>query len=184
MYTLGYDFKPWKDAKAIAGGPAILRYIHQAADEGGITAHIRFGHAVRSAEWSHEDACWTVHAERTGTAECVALRARFLYMCCGYYSYAEGHRPQFAGESDYRGIVVHPQFWPEGLDYAGKRVVVIGSGATAVTLVPELAKAAAHVSMLQRSPTYVVTRPSEDRLAQWLERHVPSRLALARAVQR
>jgi monooxygenase len=179
MYTLGYDFKPWTGAKAIADGPAILRYIRETADEGGITRHVRFGHAVRSAEWSSRDACWTVAAERGPTGERVTLRARFVYMCCGYYSYAQGHRPRFAGEADYRGAVLEPQFWPEGLDYAGKRVVVIGSGATAVTLVPEIAKTAAHVTMLQRSPTYVVTRPSQDRLAHWLKRLLPSGVAYA-----
>ncbi len=179
MYTLGYDFKPWTEAKAIADGPTILRYIRQCADEDGITPHIRFAHAVRGADWASRDACWTVTAERSDSGERVTLRARFLYMCSGYYSYAQGHRPEFAGESDYRGILVHPQFWPEGLDYAAKRVVVIGSGATAVTLVPAMAKAAAHVTMLQRSPTYIVTRPSEDRMAQWLKRRVPGRLAYA-----
>lgn len=181
MYTLGYSFRPWTEAKAIADGPAILHYVRETADEAGITKHIRFGHAVRSAEWSSADACWTVMAERTDTGERVPLRARFLYMCCGYYSYAQGHRPEFAGEADYRGAVLQPQFWPEGLDYTGKRVVVIGSGATAVTLVPEIAKTAAHVTMLQRSPTYVVTRPSEDRLAQRLNRHLPSGAAYALA---
>jgi monooxygenase len=177
MYTLGYDFKPWGDAKAIAEGPAILRYIRETADAGGITARIRFGHAVRKVEWSSSDACWTVSAECAGAENPVTLRARFLYMCCGYFSFAQGHRPEFAGEADYRGAILQPQFWPEDLDYAGKRVVVIGSGATAVTLVPEIAKSAAHVTMLQRSPTYVVTRPSEDRLAQRLRRHLPSHLA-------
>ncbi len=179
MYTLGYEFKPWSESKAIADGPAILRYIRECADENGITPHIRFSHAVRGAEWASEDACWTVTAERSDSGERVAFRARFLYMCSGYYSYAQDHRPEFAGESDYRGILVHPQFWPEDLNYAEKRVVVIGSGATAVTLVPEMAKAAAHVTMLQRSPTYVVTRPSEDRVAQWLKRCVPGRVAYA-----
>jgi monooxygenase len=174
MYTLGYDFKPWTEAKAIADGPAILRYIRETAREGGITQHIRFGLTVRSAEWSSPDACWTATAERAADGRSVALRARFLYMCCGYYSYAEGHRPRFTGETDYRGTVLHPQFWPENLDYSGKRVVVIGSGATAVTLVPEMAKTAAHVTMLQRSPTYVVTRPSIDGVALWLKRRLPS----------
>jgi cation diffusion facilitator CzcD-associated flavoprotein CzcO len=177
MYTLGYDFKPWGGAKAIAEGPAILRYIRETADAGGITSHIRFGHAVRRVEWSTSDAYWTVTAERAGAENPVTLRARFLYMCCGYFSFAQGHRPQFLGEADYLGSILQPQFWPEDLDYSGKRVVVIGSGATAVTLVPEIAKSAAHVTMLQRSPTYVVTRPSEDRLAQRLRRHLPSHLA-------
>ena len=192
MYTLGYDFKPWADGKAIAGGAAILSYIRETADAGGITAHIRFGHVVRSVEWSTSDAYWTVTAERVtaghasvdgvsadrnATDEPATLRARFLYMSCGYFSFAQGHRPQFPGEADYRGTVLQPQFWPENADFAGKRVVVIGSGATAVTLVPAIAKSAAHVTMLQRSPTYVVSRPSEDRLAQRLNRHLPSHLA-------
>src|ERR1700722_17819864 len=177
MYTLGYDFKPWGGAKTIAGGPSILRYIRETADSGGITARIRFGHTVRSVEWSTSDAYWTVTAERTGVDRPVTLRARFLYMSCGYFSFAQGHRPQFPGEADYRGTVLQPQFWPENADFAGKRVVVIGSGATAVTLVPAIAKSAAHVTMLQRSPTYVVSRPSEDRLAQRLNRHLPSHLA-------
>jgi monooxygenase len=177
MYTLGYEFKPWTDAKAIADGPAILRYIRETAEESGIAQHVRFGLRVRSAEWSSPDERWTVIAERGVDGERVTLRARFLYMCCGYYSYAEGHRPEFADEAAYRGTVLHPQFWPENLDYSGKRVVVIGSGATAVTLVPEIAKTAAHVTMLQRSPTYVVTRPSIDKPALWLKRRLPGRAA-------
>jgi monooxygenase len=177
MYTLGYDFKPWGGAKAIAEGPAILRYIRDTADASGITAHIRFGQTVRSVEWSTSDACWTITAEHTGADTPVTLRARFLYMCCGYFSFVQGHRPEFAGEAAYRGTILQPQFWPEDVDYAGRRVVVIGSGATAVTLVPEIAKSAGHVTMLQRSPTYVVTRPSEDRLAQRLNRLLPSHLA-------
>jgi monooxygenase len=179
MYTLGYHFKPWTDAKAIADGPSILRYIRETAEEGGITQHIRFGHAVRSAEWSSRDACWTVAAERVAGGGTATLRARFLYLCCGYYNYTQGHRPEFTGEADYRGAVLEPQFWPADLDYAGKRVVVIGSGATAVTLVPEIAKTAAHVTMLQRSPTYVVTRPSEDWLARWVKGFLPRGAAYA-----
>jgi monooxygenase len=179
MYTLGYSFKPWKHAKAIADGPTILRYIREAADEAGITPHIQFGHSVRAAAWSTTDACWTLEVERVASGQRTPLRARFLYLCGGYYSYADGHRPEFVGEADFEGSVVQPQFWPEGLDYSDKRVVVIGSGATAVTLVPEMAKTASHVTMLQRSPTYVVNRPSEDRIAQWLNRRTPSRLAYA-----
>ena len=179
MYTLGYDFKPWTDARAIADGSTILRYIREAADAGAITARIRFGHSVRRVEWSTRDQYWTVFAERTDQDDPVTLRARFLYMGCGYYSFAEGHRPQFLGEAEFRGTVLQPQFWPEDIDFAGKQVVVIGSGATAVTLVPEIAKAAAHVTMLQRSPTYMVTRPSHDRIANWLRRRLPSRLAYA-----
>jgi monooxygenase len=179
MYTLSYDFKPWNDEKAIGSGPDILSYIRDTAAEGGITPHIHFGTRVRRAEWSTRDACWTVEAESTAGSEGKRFRGRFLYMCCGYYSYAEGHLPKFPGEADYRGIVLQPQFWPENVDYTGKRVVVIGSGATAVTMVPEIAKAAAHVTMLQRSPSYVVTRPSIDRLAQWLNRRLPERTAFA-----
>lgn len=179
MYTLGYDFKPWKQAKAIADGPSILQYIRETADEAGITPQIRFGQAVRSAAWSSADACWTVEVEQRASGERSSLRARFLYLCGGYYSYAGGHRPVFDGEADFAGRVVEPQRWPADLDHAGQRVVVIGSGATAVTLVPEMAKTAAHVTMLQRSPTYVVSRPSVDRIAQSLNRWLPSGLAYA-----
>jgi monooxygenase len=179
MYTLGYDFKPWKQAKAIADGPAILQYIRETADEAGITPHIRFGQAVRSAAWNSADACWTVQVEQVATGDVSSLRARFLYLCGGYYSYAGGHRPVFDGEADFAGRVVEPQRWPADLDHAGRRVVVIGSGATAVTLVPEMAKTAAHVTMLQRSPTYIVSRPSVDAIAQRLNRWLPSGLAYA-----
>ena len=156
MYTLGYRFKPWRGAKAIADGPSILSYIQETAEEAGITPHIRFGHKVVGAAWDSRDACWTIDAERaqnTTPAVRVRLRARFLYVCAGYYSYAEGHRPAFPGEETFRGQMVHPQFWDPSIDYADKRVVVIGSGATAVTLVPAMADTAAHVTMLQRSPT-------------------------------
>jgi cyclohexanone monooxygenase len=177
MYTLGYAFKPWRDAKAIADGPAILRYVREAAEEGGLLPHIRFGHRVKSAAWSSAEACWTVQLERAASGDAVVLSARFLYVCAGYYSYASGHRPEFPGEAEFEGRIVHPQFWPETLDYTGRRVVVIGSGATAVTVVPEMARTAAHVTMLQRSPTYCVTRPSQDRLATWMNRRLPARLA-------
>ncbi|QQX85454.1 NAD(P)/FAD-dependent oxidoreductase [Cupriavidus necator] len=179
MYTLGYRFKPWRGAKAIADGPSIRAYIRETAEEAGITSHIRFGHRVVSAAWDSAEACWTVEAERTADHSRLRLRARLLYVCAGYYSYAEGHRPEFAGEEQFRGSMVHPQFWDESLDYAGKRVVVIGSGATAVTLVPAMAKSAAHVTMLQRSPTYIVTRPGEDAIAHRLRRVLPERLAYA-----
>ena len=177
MYTLGYRFKPWRGAKAIADGPSILAYIRETADEAGITPHIRFGHKVVSAAWSSHDACWTVEAERSADGLRQRLRARLLYVCAGYYSYAEGHRPKFPDEENFRGQIVHPQFWDPSIDYAGKRVVVIGSGATAVTLVPAMADTAQHVTMLQRSPTYIVTRPGEDAIAQRLRRMMPERLA-------
>jgi cyclohexanone monooxygenase len=178
MHTLGYAFKPWKAARAIADGPSILAYIHEAAAETGLAAQIRFGHRVVAAAWSSERAAWDVHVRRSdgGEPSCT-LRARFLYLCSGYYSYAEGHRPDFEGEADFRGRVVHPQFWPPGAVHEGKRVVVVGSGATAITLVPALARSAAHVTMLQRSPTYVVSRPSRDAIAQTLRRLLPERLA-------
>jgi cation diffusion facilitator CzcD-associated flavoprotein CzcO len=177
MYTLGYSFRPWTDAKAIADGPSILNYVRDTAREGGIDRHIRFRHHVKCASWSSRDARWTVEAERTDTGERVRFTCNFLHMCSGYYDYAQGYLPEFAGIDRYKGKVVHPQFWPESLDYRGKRVIVIGSGATAVTIVPEMAKDAAGVVMLQRSPTYMVSRPSEDSIANWLRRKLPAKLA-------
>ena len=177
MYTLGYAFKPWTEAKAIADGPSILTYIRETARDYGIDRHIRFGTQVKSASWSTEDACWTVQIETHGKASTVS--ANFLFLCGGYYSYAGGYTPEFPGVERFKGQLVHPQKWPEGLDHAGKKVVVIGSGATAVTLVPEMAKTAAHVTMLQRSPTYVVSAPAEDRAANWLRSKLPAKLAYA-----
>ncbi len=176
MHTLGYNFRPWTQAKAIADGPSIRDYIVDTAQDGGIDRNIRYGHHVRAASWSTPDACWTVEAT-TADGESVALTCNFLMMCSGYYNYARGHTPDFPGAEDFTGRIVHPQFWPEDMDYAGKRVVVIGSGATAVTLVPELAKQAAKVTMLQRSPTYVVSRPGEDRIANWLRSKLPGKAA-------
>ena len=175
MYTLGYDFKPWKEAKAIADGPSILRYVHETAAENGIDRHIRYNHMVKRAEWNTETAAWTVETEQNG--ETVRFTCNFLFMCSGYYSYRSGYKPDFAGAEDFKGQVVHPQEWPADLNHAGKRVVVIGSGATAVTLVPEMAKTAAHVTMLQRSPTYVVSRPAEDGIANWLRSKLPAMTA-------
>ena len=177
MYTLGYGFKPWLDAKAIADGPSILRYIRETAREHGIEPQIRYGHKVVRADWSSADACWTVEATHAASGETRTVRARFLYMCSGYYSYDHAYRPVFEGEDAYRGRIVQPQFWPRDLDYAGKRVVVIGSGATAVTLVPAMAGQAAHVTMLQRSPTYVVARPSEYGFARRLQKLLPAQTA-------
>ena len=177
MYTLGYAFKPWVQAKAIADGPSILQYVRETAEEDGVTRHIRFGQKVVQAAWSSADACWTITTQDKASGAQRLVRARFLYACSGYYSYDEAHRPQFEGEADFAGTVVQPQFWPDQLDYAGKNVVVIGSGATAVTVVPAMAETAAHVTMLQRSPTYVVTRPSEDRIAHGLRRRLPAATA-------
>ncbi|HEX7655812.1 MAG TPA: NAD(P)/FAD-dependent oxidoreductase [Sphingomonas sp.] len=176
MYTLGYAFKPWTEAKAIADGPAILSYLNETAAEHGIDQHIRFRHHVEQAAWSTKRATWIVTATGPEGDE-VQFSCNFLFMCSGYYNYARGHSPDFAGSADFGGQIVHPQHWPEDLDYAGKRVVVIGSGATAVTIVPEMAKTAASVTMLQRSPTYVVSRPAEDRFANWLRAKLPRKLA-------
>jgi monooxygenase len=177
MFTLGFRFKPWTESKAIADGPSILRYVNQTAAEFGIDRHIRYRHRVKSAAWSTPDAAWSVTAECDGEER--QFTCNFLYMCTGYYNYSKGYLPEFAGVADFKGRIVHPQFWTDDVDYAGKRVVVIGSGATAVTLVPELAKQAAHVTMLQRSPTYIVSRPSEDSIANWLRSRLPSKLAYA-----
>jgi monooxygenase len=166
MFTLGYSFKPWTDPKAIADGPSILRYVRETAAENGIDKKIRFRHRVKRASWSTPDARWTIEAERgEGTGDLVRFTCNFLFSCSGYYRYADGYTPEFSGRDDFKGQIIHPQKWPDKLDYAGKRVVVIGSGATAVTLVPAMAERAAHVTMLQRSPTYVVSRPAQDRLA-------------------
>jgi len=175
MYTLGYSFKPWKAAKAIADGPSILDYVRETATEHGIDRHIRFGHHVKRASWSSDTATWTVEAEHDG--QTVSFTCGFIYMCAGYYNYASGYTPDFPGADTFKGRIVHPQQWPEDLDYTGKKVVVIGSGATAVTLVPEMAKTASHVTMLQRSPTYVVSRPAEDGIANWLRAKLPAMTA-------
>lgn len=177
MYTLGYSFKPWAEAKAIADGPSILNYIRDTARDYGIDRKIRYGHQVKRASWSTPDARWTVEAERGDGKEPVTITCNFLFVCGGYYKYSDGYTPEFPGTERFKGRIVHPQKWPADLHYAGKRVVVIGSGATAVTLVPEMAKTAAQVIMLQRSPTYVVARPAQDGMANWLRRHFPAMFA-------
>ncbi len=179
MHTLGFRFKPWREAKAIADGPSIRKYVNETADENGITEHIHFQHRVVAAAWSTDDACWTVDAQRTDTDEAVQFSCNFLFMCGGYYSYEKGHTPEFAGLEDFKGQVVHPQHWPEDLRYHGKKVVVIGSGATAMTLVPAMAADGAHVTMVQRSPTYVVSRPDEDKIANTLRKWLPEKWAYA-----
>ncbi|UTI63268.1 NAD(P)/FAD-dependent oxidoreductase [Paraconexibacter antarcticus] len=179
MYTLGYDFKPWEAAKAIADGPSILEYVREAAREGGVERLIRFGHKVVRASWSTADARWTVEAVRTDTGETVRLTCGFLFSCSGYYRYDQGYTPQFPGADRFAGPIIHPQHWPEDLDYAGKRVVVIGSGATAVTLVPAMASDAAQVTMLQRSPSYMVAFPAEDPIANGLRKVLPAKAAYA-----
>jgi cation diffusion facilitator CzcD-associated flavoprotein CzcO len=176
MHTLGYAFSPWKDPRAIADGPSILRYVRETADRYGITDRVRFGHRVVAADWSEEDARWTVEVERAD-GERATLRCSFLLTCCGYYDYENGHAPRFPGQEEFAGRLVHPQHWPEDLDYAGRRVVVIGSGATAITLVPAMARDAAHVTMLQRSPTYLITLPGTDPIAARLRRWLPEHAA-------
>lgn len=173
MYTLGYAFKPWTDPQAIADGPAIQKYLQETATENGIDAQIRYGHRVLSADWSSADARWHVEVEQLDSGQRLRLTSRLLHLCSGYYRHAQGHRPTWEGEAQFQGTLVHPQQWPEGLDYSGKQVVVIGSGATAVTLVPAMARTAARVTMLQRSPTYLVTLPARDRLAAWLQHRLP-----------
>lgn len=177
MHTLGYSFKPWKAKKAIADGPAILEYLNETVDEYDIRRHINFNHLVTNASWSTDDAQWTVATTRADSGSITTYTCNFLFMCSGYYSYKGGYEPEFPGSETFAGDIVHPQKWPEDLDYANKKVVIIGSGATAVTLVPAMADDAAHVTMLQRSPSYVASRPSEDALANNLRKVLPSKLA-------
>jgi monooxygenase len=177
MFTLGYPFHPWKAAKAIADGPSILAYIRETSTKFGIDPYIRFRHRVIAARWSSADARWTLDVEIGEQRLVQTFSCAFLYVCAGYYRYDAAHVPEFAGFDRYRGAVVHPQWWPEDLDYTGKRVVVIGSGATAVTLVPAMAERAAHVTMVQRSPTYYVTRPERDAIADAIRAVLPARVA-------
>jgi cation diffusion facilitator CzcD-associated flavoprotein CzcO len=175
MHTLGYRFRPWTAAKTIADGESILEYVRETAREAGIDRNVRFHHRVLAASWSSVEARWTVEAERSDSGERVTLTCGFLFCNSGYYRYDQGYTPEFPGIERFGGTVIHPQHWPEDADYAGKRVVVIGSGATAVTLVPAMARDAAHVTMLQRSPTYIVSLPGEDPIAKRLRRHLPHR---------
>ena len=202
MFTLGYRFSPWRDPKAIADAPAILNYIRDTSREFKLDDHVRYAHRVTRAEWSSETAAWilTTHAQARASARAISsadppaqvgppvnegaagddlgqFTCSFLYLCTGYYDYDGGYTPEFKNSDKFRGTIVHPQKWPEDLEYENKRVVVIGSGATAVTLVPAMAETAAHVTMLQRSPTYVVTRPTQDKIANLLRRVLPAKSA-------
>jgi cation diffusion facilitator CzcD-associated flavoprotein CzcO len=177
MQTFGYPFRPWREARAIADGASILEYIRGTAAEAGIDQRIRFRHRVVSASWSTADCLWTVELRRGDEAATITMTCDFLYMCTGYYRYEQGYAPHFAGRENFTGRIVHPQQWPEDMDCAGKRVVVIGSGATAVTLVPTLARTAAHVTMLQRSPTYIISLPRKDPIARGLQRLIGKRAA-------
>lgn len=184
MFTLGYRIRPWRGLRSMMDGPSIRRYIRETAEEFGVLPRIQFNRRVTDLAWSSGEALWTVTVQETApgdesstpTGTVHTLRARFVHLCTGYYSYAEGYRPAFPGEADFAGRFVHPQFWPEDLDYSGKRVVVIGSGATAVTLAPAMAERAAHVTQLQRSPTYIVTQPAEDPVARFLSPWLPDRI--------
>ena len=177
MHTLGFSFKPWTEAKSIADGPSILKYLKQTVSQFGIDKHIRYGQLVTKAQWSTDDAQWTVTSTNKATGATNTFTCSFLFMCSGYYSYKKGHTPEFTGRERFKGTIVHPQEWPTDLDYAGKRVVVIGSGATAVTIVPSMADKAAHVTMLQRSPTYMVSRPDHDVLANRMRKVLPPKVA-------
>jgi monooxygenase len=177
MHTLGYSFRPWDGEKSIADGDSILQYIKDTARESGVGTHIRFNHRITVAEWSTPDSLWHITAERTDTGEPIHLTAGFLFSCSGYYRYDHGYLPTFEGMGDFAGTIVHPQAWPEGLDFAGKRIVVIGSGATAVTLVPALARSAGHVTMLQRSPTYIASLPEKSPVVATLRKLLPAKQA-------
>jgi cation diffusion facilitator CzcD-associated flavoprotein CzcO len=177
MYTLGFPFQPWDSNRAIVDGPSIRQYIRDTARQYGVEGKIRLNHRVTRARWSTADQRWTVEVERTDTGERLRLTCQFLFMCSGYYRYDQPYDPEFAGREDFGGTIVHPQFWPEDLDYSGRRVIVIGSGATAVTLVPAMAEHAAHVTMLQRSPSYVVSLPGEDPVAKLARRVLPVKAA-------
>ncbi len=182
MHTLGYSFKPWLSTKSIADGPAIRDYIKESAAEFGVDQHIQYQRKVVAASWDSATAKWTLSLENTGdlaglTAEPETLTCNFIYSCTGYYRYDQGFTPDFPDADQFNGQIVHPQLWPEDLDYSGKRVIVIGSGATAITLVPSMAKTAGHVTMLQRSPTYVLSSPDEDAISQRLRRWFPEQLA-------
>ncbi len=171
MYTLGFRFRPWTSTKAIADGPSILKYLNDAIDDYAIREKICFGRQVKKASWSSVDALWTLEVEVNGQP--VVYTCNFLSVCAGYYKYESGYLPEFKGTERFKGRIVHPQKWTSDIDYANKHVVIIGSGATAVTLVPEMAKTAAHVTMLQRSPTFIVALPDEDKIANWMNRNLP-----------
>ena len=176
MYTLGYNFKPWTNPKAIADGPDIRAYIQETAQEYGVEKQVRFGHKSLKASWCTDRARWTVDVEKLDSGEIIQIESRFLLGCTGYYNYEAGYTPEFVGKDRFKGQLIHPQHWPEDLDYAGKKVVVIGSGATAVTLIPAMADKTAHITMLQRSPSYVATVPLRDKMSNKLRKYLPAKL--------
>ncbi len=177
MESFGYDFAPWTTPESIAAGHKILDYIKKTAADYDVTKHIQFSKRVTTINWSSETALWTLSIDDIKAGKPVEMTCRFLSMCPGYYRYDKGHRPEFKGEADFKGDVIHPQFWPDDLNYAGKKIVLIGSGATAITLMPQLAETAAHVTMMQRTPTYIASRPSKDKIAVLLRAILPENLA-------
>ncbi|HEU0196406.1 MAG TPA: NAD(P)/FAD-dependent oxidoreductase [Nevskiaceae bacterium] len=177
MYTFGFSFRPWTEPRVLADGPSIRQYVNDTAHEYGVDEKIHYGRKATRADWSSRESRWTVETIEEATGRRERFHASFVITCTGYYNYDAGYRPTFDGEADFQGQLVHPQFWPEELDYVGKNVVVIGSGATAITLVPSLARQGAHVTMLQRSPTYVLSVPAIDKLAKMLQKHLPAKLA-------
>lgn len=177
MFTFGYNFRPWTGGKVLADGASIKNYVHETAKENDVERHIRYSLAVKTADWSSVDKCWKLTAENEGTGKTETYTASFLVGCTGYYNYDQGYKPDFPGEADFKGQIVHPQHWPEDLEYTGKKVVVIGSGATAITLVPTMAEKAGHVTMLQRSPTYLMPLPSTDKVTLGLQKVLPAKLA-------
>jgi len=177
MYTFGFSFHPWKNPKSIADGPSILAYINETADTYDLRKNIQFSSKATNASWSSGANSWTLKVEKTTDGSSRLITCNFLFMCSGYYNYDHGYLPEFPGFNQFKGTIVHPQKWDTSLDYAGKEIVIIGSGATAVTLLPELAKKAARVTMLQRSPTYVMNLPREDKLANSLKKILPAKLA-------
>ncbi|MCJ9430527.1 flavin-containing monooxygenase [Kordiimonas marina] len=179
LFTFGYDFKPWRSDKAIAGADEIMSYLRETVEEYDLEKKIRFHHKVTGANWDSEEALWTVTLHRSDIDADVTIKCRWLFGATGYYDYDEGFRPEFKGEEDFKGQIIHPQHWPEDLDYTGKRIAVIGSGATAVTLVPAMTPTAAHVTQIQRTPTYVLPMPSEDKIGNWLKRWLPAKTAYA-----
>ncbi|OJS98813.1 flavin-containing monooxygenase [Marinobacter nauticus] len=177
MFTFGYNFRPWTGGKVLADGASIKQYVADTAREHDVERNIRYGVAVKTADWSSDEKCWNLTAVNEKTGEAETYTASFLVGCTGYYNYDQGYKPDFPGEKDFKGQVVHPQHWPENLDYTGKKVVVIGSGATAITLVPTMAEKAAHVTMLQRSPTYLMPLPSTDKVTLALQKVLPEKAA-------
>lgn len=177
MYTFGFNFRPWENSNPLAEGQAICDYLEETAIIYDVDSKIRFKQRITKARWSSENRLWTFDITRQDTGETLEMTSNFLYACTGYYNYEHGYLPEFKGYDDFKGIIAHPQLWPQDLDYKGKSVLVIGSGATAVTLVPAMAGIASHVTMLQRSPTYIFSRPAIDKIAAFLNRVLPIKLA-------